>query len=129
MLPGARDINGFTYIITGAPPVGTEFVGGIAVSDAGQIYTASSINTNYANGFMVNNAGQLIGLAGNPIAVVKDGIGRTVAGDVVFSAAAPAATDVFVGSVRVTKDGALCVTTAIPRLLTAYSNGFNSGFS
>ena len=129
MLPAKRDVNGFTYVIVGVPPAGTEFIAGLAISDKGQLYTSTTATTVFANGLMVSNVGQLVTAASGTPQSYLNGVARLANGAMLASSAAPAATDVFVGGVLVTKDGALCITTANPATDAAFSTGYSNGFS
>ena len=117
MLPAAQDADGRTYVIVGAPPAGTPFMAGLALSNNGQLYVnvTPSAPFTFVNGFQVSQIGELIAdVGGGAPYGVFNGLMRSSLGVLLGTFAAPDATDVFIGGSRVTSTGLLCCTTALP---------------
>jgi SPRY domain-containing protein len=112
MIPGLRTPDGVLYTTAGPPPADTPFLGGVALSDDGQVYTTTStVGAIFVNGFMVSPLGELVIAAVGVPNVFNGGVGILASGAVLSVTSAPAVTDPVSGNQRLRAvDGALYAT-------------------
>jgi hypothetical protein len=115
MLPGRRDAEGRLHITPDPILPTTTFQGGIAINPLGQVHTVSGAPDHFVNGFGVSDKGALCIGDGGGIHAYLEGIPRTLAGKVTTQTdVAPAATDPFLGGLRIGLLGGVYVTTLPP---------------
>ena len=81
-----------------------------------------------ANGFSFDDAGTLQVSAG-PIASWNGGLPFDETGNLVVTDDAPSSTDPYVGGTRVSPTKGVYVTDVAPPVVSAFSTGFDGGFS
>jgi hypothetical protein len=130
MIPGLRRSDGVLFAAAGPPPAGSPFLGGIALSDDGQVYiTPSTVGAVFANGFMVSPLGELVIAAVGVPNAFHDGVGFLASGAALAVSSSPVAADPFLGGQRLrAADGALYITLDVPVDFGAFDNGFDSSF-
>lgn len=128
MLPGRRSDLGLLFITTTPPAAGDPRQGGIAMTPLGQVCVVISASPAfYVNGFGVTAEGRLCISDGIAPTGYQQGLPFGINGVLATAIAAPAATDPYVGGVRVGALGVL-VTPAAPPPLNAFNSGFDTGF-
>jgi hypothetical protein len=106
MIPGARDASGVLKTLAGPPPGSAVFMGGLAMSALGEVYTTTSTaGAIFANGYLVSPTGALVVDTAGAIVGFEGGFGLTASGALAMSSAAPGAGDGYVGGQRVANDG------------------------
>lgn len=114
MLPGLRDAQGRLDVTTDPVAATSTLLGGIACNALGQVHITSTVGDNFVNGFMVSDTGQLV-MSTDPIAGYKDGLPRDALGRLKGQTdTVPAATDPFVGGIRVGPLGGVYTTLVAP---------------
>ena len=114
MLPGRRDGAGRLYTVIAAPGATSTLRGGIAHTEFNQTHITTTVSTNFVNGFMVSATGQLV-VSASAAVTELDGLPRTATGALKYQAdQTPAATDPFVGGIRVGPLGGVYTSTSVP---------------
>src|SRR5574343_1090171 len=114
MLPGLRDDQGRLDVTTDPVDATSTLRGGIACNALGQVHITNVVSTNFVNGFMVSDTGQLV-MSTDPIVDYKDGLPRDASGRLRGQTdTVPAATDPFVGGIRVGPLGGVYTTLTAP---------------
>lgn len=130
MLSGAKSPIGELYITT-VPPIASEpRNGGIAFSNTGQVHVSTALAPQLdVNGFAVRSDGTLCIAYGGAIASWQQGLPFTSDGRLVTQLnTVPAASDPYVGGIRVGPLGGVYVTDAAVPLPFSFSNGFDRGY-
>jgi len=114
MLPGRRDAEGRLDVTTDLPAASTTYHGGIAINAVGQVHIINASPNKFVNGFGVTHTGQLC--ASSEAAVdYLEGLPRTALGKLkIQTDTVPAATDPFVGGIRVGPLGGVYTTLTAP---------------
>jgi len=114
MLPGKRDADGRLYVTGVAVDATTTYQGGIPISPLGQVHITPNAPQTFKNGFGTVNAGPL-STDNAAIVTYLEGLPRTASGGLrVQLNTVPAATDPFIGGLRVGTLGGVYITDAIP---------------
>jgi len=122
MLPGRRDGLGRAYAIGGPPAANATFQGGIAISPLGQLYTTVAAPSSFSNGFGVSPRGELC-VGSTAIVNYLEGIPRLANGAVRTQLdVVPAATDPFLGGLRIGPVGGVYLSSAVPSILAPPEN-------
>jgi len=115
MLPGRRDAEGRLDVTADLPDSTSTLHGGIAVNSSGQVHITNVITGLFSNGFMVTDTGQLCVSAAPIDGGYLEGLPRKADGRLVGQAdTVPAATDPFVGGIRVGPLGGVYTTYVAP---------------
>ena len=129
MLPGVKSPLGVLYITTVAPTSPEPRLGGMCLSNTGQLHVTSSVGTRFNGGHMTTDDGSLCIAAGGAIAGYTNGLPVTSTGQLVTQLnATPVAADPYVGGVRVGAAGVYITDVSIP-LHYGFNNGFSIGFN
>lgn len=114
MLPGRRDPLGRLDVTVDAVTSNSSLLGGIAVNPSGQVHITNTPSTLFANGFMVSPTGQLV-MSTGPIVGFLEGLPRVAGGALKGQVdTVPAASDPYVGGVRVGPLGGVYTTYTAP---------------
>lgn len=114
MLPGKRDAQGRLHVTVAAPGATSTLRGGIACSATEQVHITTTVSTKFVNGFMVSDTGQLV-VGTGAIANYLEGIPRQADGAVRHQLnQTPAATDPYLGGLRIGPAGGVYTTDATP---------------
>ena len=114
MLPGRRDGEGRLDVTTDPVGATSTFQGGIAINPLGQVHIINANPTFYSNGFGVTGTGQLC-CGSEATSSFKDGLPRTALNKLkIQTDTVPAATDPFVGGIRVGTLGGVYTTLVAP---------------
>ena len=130
MLPGRRSDNGALYITTVAPTDPEPRTGGVCLSTTGQIHVNASAPQKFDQGKgFLNNGALAVDVAGTAIANYMQGLPVTATGALKCQLnQTPAASDPYVGGIRVGPTGGVYITDVPVPLTYGYSNGFSNGF-
>lgn len=123
MLPPFTNDEGDLVTTPDAPTSTSSLIGGVAVSASGEIHIGDSAPLYFANGVGVGSLGRLAVAVGGTVAGYNNGLPVTQSGRlVVQNAVAPAASDSYVGGVRVSASGGVNMSAAGPVVPTAPVN-------
>lgn len=123
MLPPFTNDEGDLVTTPDAPTSTSSLIGGVAVSASGEIHIGDSAPLYFANGVGVGSLGRLAVAVGGTVAGYNNGLPVTQSGRlVVQNAVAPAASDSYVGGVRVGASGRVNMTASGPVVPTAPVN-------
>lgn len=130
MLPGKRTPDGQLYVVNGAAGPADTRTGGVLLTPEGQVHTNANAPQRFDQGKGFSLAGDLsIDVAGTPIAGYVGGLPVTANGALKCQLnQTPAASDPFVGGIRVGPLGGVYVTDAAPVPPFSFSTGFDGGF-
>jgi hypothetical protein len=114
MLPGRRDAQGRLDVTADPVAAGSTLRGGIACNGLGQVHITTVVSDNFVNGFMVSDTGALV-MSTDPIVTYQEGLPRDALGRLRGQTdTIPAATDPFLGGIRVGPLGGVYTTLAAP---------------
>jgi hypothetical protein len=115
MLPGRRDAEGRLYVTSAAIDATTTYQGGIPITPLGQVIVDINTPQKFQNGFGMMNSKKLCINNALPIAYYLEGIPRAINGAIRIQLnQVPAATDPFVGGLRIGPLGGVYVTDEVP---------------
>lgn len=80
------------------------------------------------NGFWVTDIGQLRVSTVGPLEFWQQGLPFNANGDLIVQVGDPAATDPFVGGLRVNESGVFVIVDTPPPIPDGFSNGFDTGY-
>lgn len=109
MLPGKRKADG-ALLVTVAPPSATSTLqGGIAIDPTGAVHIHVTAPSGFVNGIGVDDTGALC-VSSDPITDYLEGLPRTATGAIRTQLnQTPAATDPFLGGLRIGATGGLYI--------------------
>jgi len=114
MLPGRRDALGRLDVTTDPVAATSTLRGGIACNGLGQVHITNVVSAKFSNGFMVSDTGALV-MGTGAITHFLEGLPRQANGVLRGQTdTVPAATDPFVGGIRVGPLGGVYTTLAAP---------------
>ena len=127
---GRVDELGRLYTLTGAPPSGSNFIGGSVVGPVGSsIVDAVNPPVLVENGKPLSAAGLLCVEEGGVIATMEGGIPLSATRRVCVTSVAPTtSSDTFIAKLRINTAQQIHIVNVAPPVFSSYTNGFSNGF-